>query len=162
MRTLLLDANTPFAATYRSDLGAVLPLREASGEPAGRQARLQIAFNLMSIVDQADCNATGFTLNPAKGEFVLDAGMHCKALPDGAHLTMLAGVPVVAQPRAAWQAVRLACAAGDHVEAGFDGHAPVALACPTPMPELPPQVVLPDDILARLGLSTRPVAAASN
>ena len=162
MRTLLLDANTPFAATYRADLGAVLPLRESADEPAGQQARLQIAFNLMGIVDGADCGATGFTLNPAKGEFVLDSQMHCKALPDGAHLTTLAGVRFVAQPRAAWRAVLGACAADGHVEAGFDGHAPVVLACPMPMPELPPQPVLPDDVLARLGLSTPPVAAASN
>ena len=48
------------------------------------------------------------------------------------------------------------------VEAGFDGRASVALTCPTPMPALSPQVVLPDDVLARLGLSTRLVAATSN
>ena len=162
MRTLLLEPNTPFAATYRADLGAVLPLRESTGEPANQQARMQIAFNLMGIVDQADCNATGFSLDAAKGEFMLDPGMHCKALPDGGHLTTLAGVRVVAQPRAAWRAVQGACASRGRVEAGFDGHAPVVLACPTPMPALAPQVVLPDDVLARLGLSTRPVAAASN
>ena len=162
MRTLLLDPSTPFAATYSADLGAVLPLREATGEPAGRQARLQIAFNLMSLVDQADCNATGFTLNSAKGEFVLDSGMHCKALPDGARLTTLAGVRLVAQPRAAWHALQAACAAAGRVEAGFDGRAPVVLACPAPVPELPPQIVLPDDVLARVGLSMRPDAAASN
>ena len=162
MRTLLLEPNTPFAATYRADLGALLPLRESTGEPASQQARMQIAFNLMGIVDQADCNATGFSLNAAKGEFVLDPRMHCKALPDGGRLTTLAGVRVVAQPRAAWRAVQGACASGGRVEAGFEGHAPVVLACPTPMPALAPQVVLPDDVLARLGLSIRPVAAASN
>ena len=162
---LLLDDKTPFASSYRADLATYLPLHDGTAEPAPGQGRRQVAFNLMSILGHADCGARlAFTLKTdgEKGEFALDPTMACKALPAGAHLTSVAGVPIIAQPRAAWRAVRQACAAGGHVEAGFDGHAPVALTCPTPMPELPPQVALPEDVLARLGLSTRPVAAASN
>ncbi len=162
---LLTDDKTPFASSYRADLAAYLPLRDGLAEPAPGQGRRQVAFNLMSVIGHADCGKRlSFTLKTdgETGEFALDPAMACKTLPQGSHLTSVAGVPIIAQPRAAWRAVLQACTASGHFEAGFDGHAPVALACPASMPELPPQVQLPDDVLARLGLSIRAVAAASN
>jgi hypothetical protein len=165
MHQLLLDPHVAFAPAYRADLAAVMPLREVAGEPAAQASRLQLAFNLMRIVDQADCGALGFSLDAARGVFVLDTGMQCKALPNGAHLSTIAGIDVVPRPRAAWQALRQACAVGHQFdvgfEFGFDNRAAVKLECPALLPGLPAQVVLPDDVLARLGLSTRPVAAAS-
>jgi len=153
MQALLLDDKTPFAMTYRARLAALLPLRESSGEPAGEASRLQVAVDLMGLVNQADCGQMGFSLDTAKGEFVLDAGLKCHVLPAGAHVTTIAGVPAIVQPRAAWRALRRACDVAGHVEVGFNGHVPATLACPNPVPELPPQIVLPDDVLVRLGLS---------
>ena len=153
VQALLLDDKTPFASTYRARLAAWLPLRDAEGEPAGESSRQQIAFELMGRINQADCGGTGFTLVPDKGEFVLDADLRCHALPAGAHATTIAGVPAVAQPRAAWRALQRACAADGHFQVGFNDRGPATLACPNPVPDLPPQIVLPDDVLARLGLS---------
>ena len=155
---LLLDDRTPFASTYRADLAAWLPLRDDPGEPAAGSPRRQLAFSLMTMLCHADCGErVAFTLKTSgdTGEFALAPDLACKALPAGAHLTRLAGVPVIAQPRAAWRAVEQACASGGWLEAGFDGHAPVKLACPVPMPGLPPQVALPDDVLVRLGLTQK-------
>lgn len=151
---LLLDDRTPFASTYRADLTTYLPLHEAAGEPAAGSARRQVSWELMNSLGKADCGRLGFSLNTSetKGEFTLDDDLACKSLPAGAHLTTVAGEPITVRPRAAWRAVQQSCAARGTFEAGFDGHAPVAVACPKPMPALPPQFVLPDDVLLRLGL----------
>ncbi len=155
---LLLDDRAPFASTYRADLAAWLPLSDMAGEPAAGSARRQLAFSLMTTLGHADCGErVGFTLKTSgdQGEFVLAPDLACRMLPAGAHLTYLAGIPVIAQPRAAWRAVQLACASTGRYEAGFDGHASVMLDCPKTMPGLPPQVVLPDDVLVRLGLTQK-------
>ena len=114
----------------------------------------------MTTLGHADCGElVAFTLKTSgdKGEFALAPDLACRTLPADAHLTSFAGVPVIAQPRAAWRAVQQSCASGGRFEAGFDDHAPVTLACPTPMPGLPPQIALPDDVLVRLGL-THPIS----
>ncbi len=152
---LLLDARTPFASTYRADLATVLPLHETAGEPAAGPPRRQVSGALMIAIGNADCGRTGFTLktHDDQGEIELDADLVCKSLPSGAHLTTVAGQPIAVRPRAAWRAVEQSCAARGSFEAGFDGHAPVAVACPKPMPALAPQMALPDDVLQRLGLA---------
>jgi len=154
---LLLDAKVPFASTYRADLAAYVPLHEPAGEPAPGSPRRRAAIDLMSALGNADCGRLGFGLDgdDDHGEFVLDTDLRCQSLPAGARVATLAGVPVVAQPLAAWRAVRQSCAAGGHVEAGLRGHAAVTLACPSPMPAPPPQFALPDDVLARLGLTKK-------
>lgn len=154
---LLLDDSTPFASTYRAGLTTYLPLHESTGEPAVGSPRHQVAWDLMTALGKADCGGTGFSLNTndSRGEFTLDADLACKSLPSGAHLTTVAGEPITVRPRAAWRAVQRSCAARGAFEAGFDGHAPVAVACPKPMPALPPQMVLPDDVLQRLGLAKK-------
>jgi len=152
---LLLDADVPFASTYRADLATYLPLRESTGEPPAGSARGQVAWDLMTLIGKADCRGAGFTLraNDTQGQFVLDDDLACKSLPAGGHLTTVSGEPIAVRPRAAWRAVQQSCTAHGHLEAGFDGHAPVTVACPTPMPALPPQMALPDDVLRRLGLA---------
>jgi hypothetical protein len=161
MGTLLADPGTPFAPTYRADLGAWLPLGDSSGEPPMGDARRQLVSRLVGPLVLADCGRLAYTLRTHgdTGEIVLDPSGTCKNLPVGAHLTTVAGLPFIAQPRAAWRAVQHACATGERFEAGFDGHVPVTLACPSPVPDLPPAVilpVLPDDVLARLGLTKKP------
>ena len=73
-------------------------------------------------------------------------------MPAGAHVTTLAGIAPLAQPRAAWRAVQRACATAGHVSVGVEGAAAVSAACPAKLDELPAQALLPDDVLSRLGL----------
>lgn len=155
---LLMDGHVPFAPAYKADLAAYLPLRPATGEPAPGSARRAMATRLMSLLQQSDCNGgVGFSTSTdgETGEFVVDADLGCRTLPGGAHVTRFENVPALGQPRAAWRVVQKACAASGHLEVGFDGRAPVRLACPQPMPEPPQQVVLPDDVVARLGLANK-------
>jgi hypothetical protein len=154
---LLLDDKAPFGSTYRADLATYLPLHEPIGEPGAGAARRQLAWDLMDAIGRADCSRAGFTLrtNGDQGGFTIDADLDCKSLPAGASLTTLAGVAMAARPHAAWQAVQRACATRGTFEAGFDGHAPVTVPCPKPMPGPPPRVALPDDVLTRLGLTKK-------
>lgn len=152
---LLLDGTTPFSSTYLAGLRAYLPLRESVAEPAPGSARRSVAARLMNVIQRADCNGTGFSLSTSgeKGEFVVDDDLKCKTLPAASHVTSFEGVPALWQPRAAWRAVQQACAAGGRFSVGFEGRAPVALACPNPMPAPPTQFTLPADVLLRLGLT---------
>jgi hypothetical protein len=163
MRDLLLDGKTPFSSTYRSQLDALGAVRAFDGEPESPPVRYRMADALLRALVKSDCGRVGYWSDMDKGEVRLDAGLSCHTLPTGARITTIADAPVLAQPHAAWLAIRRACVDGKGVRIGLAGHDAVAMACPAALADPPPQVRLPADALQRLALTPRaPVRDASS
>jgi hypothetical protein len=156
MGDLLLGERTPFASTYRADLAAVAPVTASTSEPDALDARIGTAVVVIKALLRQDCGAAGFGISTGQGEVALDPDLKCRALPAGARFTTIAGQPVFEHPRAAWLAVRRACADGAPVKLGLVGGASVDVACPTELPELPPRLVMSADLLQRLELLPHP------
>ena len=160
MRELLLGEATPFASTYRKDLANFVPVQTLAGEYADAALREQVARRLFAQLEQADCSGgLGFTTYAQTGEMVVDDRLGCRAIPAGAHVVALAGVKALAQPRAAWIAVRQACAGAKHYALGVANAAPVDVDCPADLPAPPTPIRLPADVLRWLQLMPLPVRA---
>ena len=141
--------------TYKADLAAYLALRESAAEPAAGPARRQTAANLMSAISRADCDGR-LRLHPQ------DRRQYRRR---SCSTTISRATPCLPVPASrTWPASRwwrdhalpgVLCNRRVPRQGVWRSGSLAMRACkpaaPQSLPDLPPLVVLPEDVLGQVG-----------
>ena len=157
MARLLTDPALPFDAGFRP-LAALAGLTQdhALDEPGAavpRALRSALAGRLVQQLMRTDCGG-GYSFWTESDHIRLAHDLHCKTRRTGNHALALQGLPLLAQPGAAWAAVAQACAQGLPLRVDYRQGPHSLTPCTAPWPEVPltHYVTLQAQALRRLGL----------